>query len=352
MKYLIYKGTGGLVHMLNGLQRAIDICKNENRILIIDTKVTTPFKHKFSDFFFIFDKDLIYYSDYKYINKDLKFYNLTVKDIIRKKAMFCNDRKKYYLQDTQIFITLNKDNNYNNEIFSDHIPLKVKNPDIDEIYSDEEITLYDNKYKNIYKNNVDKDNVDKDNVDKDNVDKDNVDKDNVDDDMIKICAGSHSSFLKNIRLKTNIMYKIFDLTIDTIELYKTYISVHFRNTDMKNSIQDFINKIKITSQKFNIKNIYIATDDHYAFDIFKNSLQDLNFFRLTKPDYYEGKNIHYHCKNRKQIIFNILIDIYMIINSTYFIPSINSGVSKWIIHQKYNEDYAIFDDNYNFEVIK
>ena len=40
MKYLIYKGTGGLVHMLNVLQYAILLSKKENRILIID-KITT-----------------------------------------------------------------------------------------------------------------------------------------------------------------------------------------------------------------------------------------------------------------------------------------------------------------------
>ena len=31
MKYLIYKGTGGLVHMLNGLQSSVELSKKENR---------------------------------------------------------------------------------------------------------------------------------------------------------------------------------------------------------------------------------------------------------------------------------------------------------------------------------
>ena len=147
------------------------------------------------------------------------------------------------------------------------------------------------------------------------------------------------------------MYDIYDNTIDTIKKYDKYISVHFRNTDMKNSIDDFINKIKNTSKNFKINNIFIATDDHQAFNKFKNSLLHLNFFQLSQPENLNGKNIHYHSTDKHKQIMNILIDIYMIIKSDYFIPSINSGVSKWIIHQRLNKEDTIFDDDYNFKII-
>jgi|APSaa5957512493_1039668.scaffolds.fasta_scaffold622848_1 hypothetical protein len=32
-KYLIYNGSGGLVHLLTGLDKALNIAKKENRIL-------------------------------------------------------------------------------------------------------------------------------------------------------------------------------------------------------------------------------------------------------------------------------------------------------------------------------
>ena len=41
----------------------------------------------------------------------------------------------------------------------------------------------------------------------------------------------------------------------------------------------------------------------------------------------------------------------MIIKSKYFIPSKNSGVSKWIIYQKNNIEHRLFDDEYNFDII-
>ena len=51
---------------------------------------------------------------------------------------------------------------------------------------------------------------------------------------------------------------------------------------------------------------------------------------------FNGKNIHYNSKDKDLLIKNTLRDIYMIIKSNYFIPSLNSGISKWIIFQKEN----------------
>ena len=120
---------------------------------------------------------------------------------------------------------------------------------------------------------------------------------------------------------------------------------------MKNSIKDFIVKIQNVCNKFNIKNVFIATDDSKAFNIFQNFLPDLHFFKINEIQDCDGKNIHYHYKDKDLQIMGILKDIYIIVNSKYFIPSLNSGVSKWIIYQKNNSDHRIFDDNYDFEII-
>lgn len=281
MKYLIYKGTGGLVHMLNGIQSAVNLCKLENRILIIDTEQLTAFKKKFSEYFFIYDKDIEYYTDYSKIDLELEFKDIKIKDIIGKKAQFRDG--KYYLEKTDLCIQKHHNDNF--------------------------------------------------------------------DDKIRIYAGHSENFIENIRLKNNILYNVFDSTIKTIEEHKKYISVHFRNTDMKNSIKNFIEKIKNTSQKYNIKNVFIATDDYYAFETFKQYLPQLNFFKVNDIQNCDGKNIHYHYQDKDLQIMGILKDIYMIIKSKYFIPSKNSGVSKWIIYQKNNIEHRLFDDEYNFDII-
>ena len=285
-KYLIYKATGGLVHMLNGIEAAAQIAKNENRVLIIDTKILKAFNKlkNFCDYFFIYDRNLIYYTDYSTLDPSIKYKNLSLDQIIEKKSEFNNEEKKYYLEDTNIRIHKNLDGNK--------------------------------------------------------------------DDKIKFYSGCSDKFIKNLRLNNNILYEVFDNTYEIIKKYKKYISVHFRNTDMSNDIHLFVKKINNTSKLHSINNIFIATDDYKAFDIFKSKLPHLHLFRLSEPENLLGKNIHYHSSDKHKQIMNILIDIYMIIKSSYFIPSFNSGISKWIIYQKNNHyDYAIFDDEYNFKII-
>lgn len=280
MKYLIYKGTGGLVHMLNGLQAAIEICKKENRILIIDTKKTGSFKNNFDNYFFIYDKNLKYFTNYDNIDHNLFFEDIPILNIENHGTKLINN--KYYLTDS-------------NYLIQDLTDMNDKN--------------------------------------------------------VRIYAGYYHEYIQNIRLQNNILYETFDNTIEYINQYKPYISVHFRNTDMKNSLIDFKKKIKNASNKYNIKNIFIATDDYNAFDNFKKSFQDLTFFKVCDAPNCDGKNIHYHFNNKDTLIKNTLKDMYMIIKSKYFIPSINSGISKWIIHQqKYNE-HNLFDDDYNFIII-
>lgn len=281
MKYLIYKGTGGLVHMLNGIQSAVLLCKKENRILIIDTDQLSAFKKNFDEYFFIYDKELTYFTNYENIDLNLEFNGLKINDIIHKKAQFRDG--KYYLEGSDIRIQKHVDGN--------------------------------------------------------------------EEDVLRVYAGHSECFIENIRLQNNILYNIFDSTIKTIEQYNQYISVHFRNTDMKNNMKDFIIKIKNACAKYNISNVFIATDDYYAFNTFKNFLPKVNFFRMHEVENFNGKNIHYNYQDKDLLIKNTLRDIYMIIKSNYFIPSLNSGISKWIIYQKENTEHRIFDDEFNFEVL-
>ena len=70
-KYLIYNGSGGLVHMLTGLDKALNIAKKENRILIINLKKYYLFKNDITNFFDI-NINIKYYEN---INIILNEYN-------------------------------------------------------------------------------------------------------------------------------------------------------------------------------------------------------------------------------------------------------------------------------------
>jgi len=281
MKYLIYKGTGGIAHMLNGIQYAVQLSKKENRILIIDTKQLIAFNKKFCEYFFIYDKNLTYYTDYEQIDLNLNFNGIKISDLITKKAQLKG--KKYFLENTNIQIEDQKDNEKNN--------------------------------------------------------------------IIRVFAGHSDCFIENMRLQNHILYDIFDNTHKIIEKHNRYISVHFRNTDLKNDIKQYIIKITKIYLIHKIKNVFIATDDHFAFKTFKKFLPQLNFFRFKEPQNFNGKNIHYHTENKDLLIKNTLADLYIIVKSTYFIPSLNSGLSKWLIFQKNHNEHRIFDDEYNFKVI-
>jgi hypothetical protein len=73
--YLIYKGTGGLIHMLLGLVYCIRFCIKYKNILIIDVISHKCFKHYLSDFFILDCPELIYSEDYNTIEPDIKFNN-------------------------------------------------------------------------------------------------------------------------------------------------------------------------------------------------------------------------------------------------------------------------------------
>lgn len=284
MKYLIYKGTGGLVHMLNGLQNAVLLAKKENRILIIDTLNTGAFRQHFNDYFHIYDDFLNYICSYNDINNEIKnelyFEDLSINEIQNRGTKLKNG--KYYLANSDIYIQETKG-------------MKNKN--------------------------------------------------------LRVYAGYYPEFIENLKLNQSVLDFIYDECHYLLEKYNKYISVHFRNTDMKNNIQDYIQKIDKISKINNIKYIFIATDDYKAFSIFQSSLKHLTFFRIFDVPNCNGKNIHYHHSDKKEIVERSLIDLYMIGKSSYFIPSLNSGFSKWIIFQKNNLKHNIFDEEFSFKII-
>ncbi len=82
-KIVIYKGTGGLIHMLCGLVYCIKWCKRNGYFLMIDVLGHPCFNHNLSDFFNIIGFKN-HSEDYNMIDNNRKFHNIYIKDIKHK----------------------------------------------------------------------------------------------------------------------------------------------------------------------------------------------------------------------------------------------------------------------------
>lgn len=123
-----------------------------------------------------------------------------------------------------------------------------------------------------------------------------------------------------------------------------FIGLHFRNTDIENDISAYLQRLRAVIQKYSIDQLVIATDDHKARSDFALALPDIDVLQLTSPGQFEGKNIHYHSEDKNKQIYECLLDIYMLLNSSVLIPSMNSGMSRWIV-QMLEEGRNLFGVN-------
>jgi hypothetical protein len=274
--YVIYKGSGGLIHMLGGLVFAINYCIKYNNILIIDVISHNCYKHYLSDFFNIINSEpLIYSEDYNLIEP--------------KNIIYC---KKYTINDIKNYPDI-------------EVPT-MSNGTLYHIYKFHQFELrYTLKPESRRQ-------------------------------LIKIYAGpglnDYASILKFIKVKPEIVNIIKEKP-----MIENYLGVHFRNTDIKNNINNVINLIK----KYKYNNIYLATDDATAYDKIKISLPNYNIYQYTKPINANGEPIHYAEKNKYNLILNILIDIYFLYHANDFIPSAQSTVSRFVSKMR-NKKIDIF----------
>lgn len=242
-KFLIYKVSGGLNHMLIQINNAVELSKMSNRKLIIDCE-SGAFNSNFNDYFEITDFEHL--TSYENL-KDVKT------EIIESTVRY--DNKKYLIGDTTV-------NLYRKEI----------------IHSSEKFLLFTYLNDRIHFNNW------------------------------------------HIKIKKDILEKVKNK-----EIKGDYIGVHFRNTDMKHDLKEIIQKVK---QINHINRIYLSTDDFSSIHEFEQTLQTYEIIRNTTPFDNSGKNIHYGNPNKNEVIMNTLIDMYCLMNSTEFIPSKKSSLSK------------------------
>lgn len=80
--YVVYKGSGGLIHMLSGLVYCISWCTKRGWNLIIDVKGHECFQHNISDFFIIDNKFKRYSENYDNVDKNITFKRLSLQKVI------------------------------------------------------------------------------------------------------------------------------------------------------------------------------------------------------------------------------------------------------------------------------
>jgi len=257
-KYIIYKASGGLVHMLKGIHFCIQKAKEKNRKLIIDCANHGAFMMDFSRIFYIHDNTLNYSDTYD---------ECPVGDEIRR-APAKYIKREYFIGERNISI-VNWDTN---------------------------------------------------------------------DDVI-IYAGTLGSYqIKNIK----VVKKIKDDLNKETKIKGKYIAGHFRNTDMKHNINEFIDKIKKTINKTGIKTFYLATDDSTARGQIESELpEDITIVQNTVPPANIG-NLHYGSKDKYKQVYECLRDFYFILGADEFIPSRKSGMSRLAIEMRKNK-FSFFD---------
>lgn len=178
--YVVYKGSGGLIHMLCGLVYCISWCMQHGWHLVIDVSGHKCFLHNISDFFIINKKFKQHSENYDNVNINIKFKRLSLQKVI----------------DTR-HIEIDRDLGNFTHFY------RIGNHDIrrslDEYQQDEKLRVY---------------------------------------------AGpggfSYVQILELLKVKPEITNMIKNLKL----IDGDYCGVHFRNTDRKNNIESFIKNIK------------------------------------------------------------------------------------------------------------
>ena len=77
------------------------------------------------------------------------------------------------------------------------------------------------------------------------------------------------------------------------------------------------------------------------YDYLKENLNNIEILRITIPK-CNIYNLHYELINKYESVYNCLVDIYYLLNSDIFIPSIKSSLSRWILNMRNNNNLNIF----------
>lgn len=158
---------------------------------------------------------------------------------------------------------------------------------------------------------------------------------NSSDDKLIIFAGYNRGVNLDIKVNSLICKK---LNLE-LKIPEAYLSIHYRNTDMKHDIGPFIRLVKEVVNKTVIRTIYLASDDVSALETFKQHFPNIKFIRTTVPDNSKEGGLHYIAEDKNKQMYDCLKDIYYILHSNLFISSRKSAYSAGICNMIKNKKY-------------
>jgi hypothetical protein len=276
MKFVIYKGTGGLSHMCRGVITTMNIASKTDRHLVIDCKSQYSFKRDFYEYFALTDTKVSHGSDFGIIPSGLDYNGIPVEELV-----YTNAGCKKNPAGGQFYGLNHADWDSSWVINSYEAVLK-------EAYSEKPVVIFAGYAK---------------------------------------CAGV---WHKHIKVRDSIVERLVAHKKNCVLSDKAYIGVHFRNTDLQNDFALFTKRILDSSAEHNISTVYLATDDAHAYSKFKKALAGIDLVQFVKPEDFGGQNIHYQTKDNDKQINDCLLDMYMLLTAKVFIPSRNSTLSKWL----------------------
>ena len=118
-KYIIYQGSGGLVHLLGGLVYCCNYVKNKKGYkLIIDIKNHQAFGNYFKKYFYINDDKIKYSESYDIIEDTDKYMGFKLSELNKYNATY-DPKIGYVIRNKKIFLNIGtslENKNYNNNI--------------------------------------------------------------------------------------------------------------------------------------------------------------------------------------------------------------------------------------------
>lgn len=160
---------------------------------------------------------------------------------------------------------------------------------------------------------------------------------NTSDDVIVYAGTGSKSNYKQIKVVETIKKELDQEK----KINGKYIAGHFRNTDIRNDIEEFIGRVKEAMHKTGITLFYLATDDSTALEKIENAIPNIHIVQHTFPP-PNIRNLHYDSKDKYKQVYECLRDIYFLLPSDVFIRSYKTGMSDLIIDMR-NHKYSFFD---------
>lgn len=166
-----------------------------------------------------------------------------------------------------------------------------------------------------------------------------IDKSELNNEVIILCIYT-PGFNANIKISEEIMNRLEKEE----KIEKPFMSLHYRNSDMKHDIEPFLDKISYITKNYKFETLYLASDDLSSHDKIKERFPSLEIVRKSLPPEEMKEEWSEYAEDKDKQLYEFLRDVYFILNSVLFIPSPKSSVSRGII-QMIQEKKFIFPDS-------